>query len=253
MKDVKDILDTDGKSILSYTAFTAKYKIKTNFLEFYKVVSAVKLFRQKCSQQPNRGPITKTFGQTLLASEKACKENIIGNANVNWENTYRLPFLCTTETKLRVFQFMFLHRRIATNDFLFKIGLKQADSCSFCGEFTETLAHLFWYCSYTQKFWKDIYQWITQNTTLNKSIAFSPLICLGLIDNISDLLLHHLFLIAKRYIYTCKLNNCNSALQVYIQTVMSSIEIEKEIASNNNNTSSFKNKWSPLKLCLSDK
>ena len=73
VKDVKDILDTDGKSILSYTAFTAKYKIKTNFLEFYKVVSAVKLFRQKCSQQPNRGPKTKTFGQTLLASEKACK------------------------------------------------------------------------------------------------------------------------------------------------------------------------------------
>ena len=97
----------DGKSILSYTAFTAKYKIKTNFLEFYKVVLAVKLFRQKCSQQPNRGPKTKTFGQTLLASEKACKtvyksiiekkattplksqekwlskENIIGNANVN--------------------------------------------------------------------------------------------------------------------------------------------------------------------------
>ena len=122
---------------------------------------------------------------------------------MNWENTYRLPFLCTTETKLRVFQFMFLHRRIATNDFLFKIGLKQADSCSFCGEFTETLAHLFWYCKYTQKYWKDIYQWITQNTTLNKPIAFSPLIGLGrLTDHISDLLLHHLFLIAKRYIFT---------------------------------------------------
>ena len=44
VKDVKDILDTDGNSILSYTAFTAKYKIKTNFLEFYKLVSAVKLF-----------------------------------------------------------------------------------------------------------------------------------------------------------------------------------------------------------------
>ena len=85
----------------------------------------------------------------------------------------------------QVFQFMFLHRRIATNDFLFKICLR-AESCSFCGEFTETLAHLFWYCMYTKKFWKDIYQWITQNTALNKSIAFSPLICLGIIDNISD-------------------------------------------------------------------
>ena len=30
-------------------------------------------------------------------------------------------------------------------------------------------------------------------------------------------------------------------------------EIEKEVASNNNNISSFKNKWSPLKLCSSDK
>ena len=251
VKDVKDILDTDGNSILSYTAFTAKYKIKTNFLEFYKVVSAVKLFRQKCSQQPNRGPKTKTLRQTLLASEKACKtvyKSIIEKkattpfkSQGKWlskknirkcerelgEYIYRLSFLCTTEKRLR-------------------IGLKQADSCSFCGEFSETLAHLFWYISYTQKFWKDICQWITQNTTLNKSIAFSPLICLGLIDNISDLLLHHLFLIAKRYFYTCKLNNCNRALQVYIQTVMNSMEIEKGIASNNNNTSSFKNKWSPL-------
>ena len=43
------------------------------------------------------------------------------------------------ETKLRLFQFKFLHRRIATDDFLCKIGIKQVDSCSFCGETTETL------------------------------------------------------------------------------------------------------------------
>ena len=42
-------------------------------------------------------------------------------------------------------------------------------------------------------------------------------------------------------------------LQVYIQTVMISMEIEKETACNNINISSFKNNWSPLKLCPSDK
>ena len=187
----------------------------------------------------------ETFGQTLLASEKACKtvyksiikkrppllkarENGCLRKMRTWTGTIHncLPFLCTTETKLRSCQFMFLHRWIATNDFLFKIGLKQAESCSLCGEFTETLASLFWYiCKYTQNFWKEIYQWITQNTTLNKPIAFSPLICLGLTDNISDLLLHHLFLIAKRYIYTCKLTNCNPVLQVYIQTLMNSMPL----------------------------
>ena len=45
---------------------------------------------------------------------------------------------------------------------------------------------------------------------------------------------------AKWYIYTCKLNNCNPVLQVYIQTVMNSMEIEYEIASNNNIISSLK-------------
>ena len=51
---------------------------------------------------------------------KWLSEDIISNVQVNWENTYKLPFLCTVETKLRVFQFKFIHRRIATNDFLHK-------------------------------------------------------------------------------------------------------------------------------------
>ena len=34
-----------------------------------------------------------------------------------------LPFWCSKETKLREFQFKLLHRRIATNDFLYKIGI----------------------------------------------------------------------------------------------------------------------------------
>ena len=85
----------------------------------------------------------ETFGQTLLASERACKtvyKSIIKKrppllkARRNgylrkmrsWTGRIHkcLPFLCTTETKLRLCQFMFLHRWIATNDFLFKIGLK---------------------------------------------------------------------------------------------------------------------------------
>ena len=93
----------------------------------------------------------ETLGQTLLASEKACKtvyksiikkkrppllkarENGCLRKMRTWTGRIHncLPFLCTTETKLRLCQFMFLHRWIATNDFLFKIGLKQAESCFF--------------------------------------------------------------------------------------------------------------------------
>ena len=70
------------------TIFISKCKIKTNFLEYCKVVSALKLFRQKCSQQPNGGPKPKAFGQTLnqlskkrpphllKAGENACRRKI---------------------------------------------------------------------------------------------------------------------------------------------------------------------------------
>ena len=46
----------------------------------------------------------------IKSQEKWLSEDaVIGNLEVNWENTYRLPFLCTTATNLRVFQFVSTH------------------------------------------------------------------------------------------------------------------------------------------------
>ena len=49
----------------------------------------------------------------------------------NWELAYLMAERCTKSTKLTEFQFKLLHRRIATNDFLLKIGRKENDSCTF--------------------------------------------------------------------------------------------------------------------------
>ena len=131
VKDVKDLLDDSNYNFLSYTAFITRYKITTNYLEYYKVVSALEHFRKKCSNNQNFTTLEKAT-DNLFSSEKVCKtfyqilikrktsspvknqgkwraEDLFSNVQVNWENTYQLPFLCTTETKLRVFQFKFLH------------------------------------------------------------------------------------------------------------------------------------------------
>ena len=108
------------------------------------------------------------------------------------------------ETKLREFQFKLLHtRRITTSDFLYKIGIKQSDSRTFCGA-TENLVHLFWSCKYSNAFWKDCYQWIMQNTSKVEKFNLSGAILFGLINDAKDLLLQNLLLIARHYIYTCK-------------------------------------------------
>ena len=119
--------------------------------------------------------------QCMKSQGKWLAEDLLSNVQVNWENTYQLPFLCTTETKLRVFQFKFLHRRVATTDFVLK---RKTDSCSFCAGSPETLTHLFWHCRSTQTFWNNVSQWTSEELDLtNLNITpFSPALCLGLID-----------------------------------------------------------------------
>ena len=63
-----------------------------------------------------------------------------------------------------------------------------------------------------------------------KDLVFSPYLCLDLVENVSNILLHHLLLIARHYIYTCKLKNSISKLQVYLQLLLTSMKIEKKIA-----------------------
>ena len=167
---------------------------------------------------------------------------------VIWGNTYCLSSLCTKESKLRAFQFKFLHRKIATNAFLYKIGIKQTDSCSFCKEQKETLVHLFWTCKYTQNFWKGMFEWISQNFKDLENVSPSLSLSFGLIDDEKDLLFHHLLLIARHYIFNGRIGNKLPKLQVYIQTLMNSIEIEKHIAFHNNDSNVFVRKWSRFKI-----
>ena len=237
-------------------------------------MSALKHFRKKCSNNQNFTTLEKAT-DNLFSSEKVCKkiyqilvkkktsspvksqekwlaEDISSNVQVNWENTYQLPFLCTKETKLRVFQFEFLHRRVATNDVLLKIGKKETDSCSFCAGSPETLTHLFWHCRSTQTFWNNVLQWTSENLDLiNLNITlFSPALRLGLIDNISNPLLHPFLLISRHYIYSCKLRNTIPMAQVYIQLDIRSMEIEKQLlAFYNSNLASFRKKWATFKEC----
>ena len=44
---------------------------------------------------------------------------------------FECAICCTKASKLIVFQFKLLHRRLATNDYLHKIGLRNDDICTF--------------------------------------------------------------------------------------------------------------------------
>ena len=101
-----------------------------------------------------------------------------------------------------------MHKRLTTNRFLSKIGIKDTDKCSFCEDEPESLIHLFWSCKKTSSFWNSLTNWLLlcgindQNFWLNCAVA------LGLTPSLPGVmcLINFCLLIARYLIWKCKYN-----------------------------------------------
>ena len=147
----------DDNNFLSFSDFTERYDIETNFLTFQGVISAVKsLWKSNEANLHNDNAIYKSFIDTFLKTKKPNRPAykilvskkqkrpitaqrkwvtdcmLETQENIDWKTVYWTPFLCTKITKLIVFRFKLLHRRLATNSFLTKINLKDNEQCTFC-------------------------------------------------------------------------------------------------------------------------
>ena len=80
----------------------------------------------------------------------------MNEANLDWTTIYRLSFKATLSTKLRYFQFQFLHRYLPLNKLLFDIKFIDSKLCSLCKIDDETLQHFFWDCRIAHSFWLEV-------------------------------------------------------------------------------------------------
>lgn len=90
---------------------------------------------------------THTGGQT---DPKRWSENLFLSEE-HWRKIFKSLRTVCKETKLREFQFKFIHRTVVTKGEIFKYGIKPDDESCFCGENPSTipsftapsLSHLF--------------------------------------------------------------------------------------------------------------
>ena len=102
--------------------------------------------------------------------------------NFKWDKIYSLPFKITKYTNLRWFQYRLVHRILATNTFLCKIGIKQDNRCSFCNTHQETLKHIFWECDIVNTFWHNVENWMKDvcahitdlNLAVHRHLLYGP-------------------------------------------------------------------------------
>ena len=79
--------------------------------------------------------------------------------NIDWKEVYCIPFRVTVDSRSREFQFKVLHRYLATNKFLHKIGLLPSFLCTFCKRESESIEHLLIECDHSNKVWQDLIDW----------------------------------------------------------------------------------------------
>ena len=78
------------------------------------------------------------------------------------------------------FQLKFRLTRIATYDFLTKIGLETISNCDFWGDEKKGLAYLFWFCFKVSRFWSSLISRLISFEVLPAKYKLNVSIALGL-------------------------------------------------------------------------
>ena len=115
----------------------------------------------------------------------------LSSENLDWSSAYLLALRCTKSTKLIEFHFKLFHRRLATNNFLFKIKLKENENCTFCQNAPET-----------SKLWKSIVEWLQNMNIIQNNFTLLNITALGLKPDTSKyaLQINYCLLLARYHI-----------------------------------------------------
>ena len=181
-------------------------------------------------------------GNRTLFSQQSCVFGfliltVFGAKMTSYDWQQNVSFL-----SLITFNFKLLHRRLPTNCFLKKVGLRDDDKCSFCNKETENLIHLFWRCEKTKNFWDSLFKWMQScQLSLGEHNYLHINTALGLRPDRSKhkLQINFCCLIAKHHIWLCRLKEHPPNLNNFLLYLKHIYQIE-------NNASTVKNKWEPL-------
>ena len=165
------------------------------------------------------------------------------NVPLNWKEIYSLPFKVALYTKSREFQYKNLNRYLVTNTFLEKIGKTDSSACSFCGVADESLEHLFVSCHFTATLWEELIIWCNNKNIKAQSLSIVD-IFFGDWQRKDDLvLLNHIILIPKQYIYYCRINISKPLFNVLLVRIKSVYLLECQISKRKTKKQAHSSKW----------
>ena len=268
---IQDLRNESG-NWLSFKDFVDKYNIRTNYLKYFGVLSAVKNAILKCPELRNISLCTRPnicFDSDIflldpvrcvnisLAKSKMFYNQFIlskvekPTAAVMWYEKYNisneivlksmaLTRMCTKESLLISFQFKVIHNIINCGANLVKWKLKESSLCKYCENSNtdniDTIPHALVDCPKTKEWLLCIFTTLNSNSLRNLT---KEEILFGVDDRADNLLC----IVIKKYICDIRGNDGNFCIQVLMRNVYMRIIAEK----NSLNEKQFNSKWMKYK------
>ena len=167
-------------------------------------------------------------------------------ANEDWKKIYLLPRKVTLDTRLRIFQYKILHNVLYLNKILHKFKKIDSPRCSFCDKEDETPLHLFFSCPRSKDLWNQLCNFFSHDLHLPLLTPQSSIFGFYKNDYQHSVLINHLILIYKIYIYNAR-NNRKLVFESLISKIKNVKEIETKTTTNHQK---FQYKWRLLENIL---
>ena len=151
-----------------------------------------------------------------------------------------------------MFQYSGLHRILSTNSSLFEFSLKETNLCSFCNETKLSIFHLFWNCATSRTFWLELSEKVHNKCNFIISLSADKVVLGSATLELSD---NMLIVLAKYYIFSCRLNFPKPFVQGFIKLLKTTNNIVKMSSSWHRSPAvecRIENKWVKLKKLFTD-
>lgn len=261
---IRDLLNTTDNTFLSYNQLLRKYNIRSHFLQYHSLVSAIpEQWKKQLKNNPNK-TISTRYPQQLfhcLSCKKAYNilllkqieppttQNRILSYGISESDLplyYLLPFVVTRETKMSMLQYKILHNILPTNLLLYRMNISDTDKCPLCNDCIHSIEHMFTTCTFAIEFWRRFYSWCPSEL-LPQSYLTKLEILYGVLRNSTiEVTLNHIILIAKYHIYRNFIENTSTNFSVFISLLKEKINTEKYIAYTSHAEDIFKRKWGKI-------
>ena len=166
--------------------------------------------------------------------------------SIDWERVYSLAFETTLDTKLREFPYKLLNLIVFTNKKLYQFKMVESPLCVFCNEEEESLERLLYFCKSSTFFWKELLSWLVDEVNILLNVSHLDIL-FGKFDLDKDfLLVNHIILLAKYFIYKCKFSKASPSLTVFKVKLKATYKLELHIAKKNGILINHYKKWDNL-------